>query len=176
LRARLAQRFSHGEWQKLVESGILHIHLREAQRLMKIVEHPVLSKANNCSLLPASPQALCVLANTDPAALQTALDAQQITPRTTIKEAHWFRSLHPASGPAPQTTPAAHDFDMNRSLKRCSDVLWAEVDKWPDDHCDFLLDQLQAVLGNMEKAILETRPITNDPTKDAPPVHQGHAV
>jgi len=169
-------RLEHGEWQKLVETGLLYLHLREAQRLMKIAEHPVLSKTNNCSLLPASPQALCALAKADPAALQTALDAQQITPRTTIKEANSFRSLHPASGPVPQTTPAANDFDMNRSVKRCSDVLWAEFKKWPEDRRDFLLDQLQVVVQGMANANSGTTPTVNGPTKDAPHVHQGQTV
>ncbi len=146
-------RLEHGEWERLFETKLIHLNLREAQRLMMIARHTVLSKTTNWSLLPTSPHALCALAKAEPAALQAALDAQHITPLTTIKEANSFRSLHPASGPVPQTTPAAHDFDMNRSVKRCSDVMWAEFEKWPDDHRDFLLDQLQVVVRAMSESI-----------------------
>ena len=166
----------HGEWQRLVESGILYVDLRGAQRLMKLAENKVIAKATNWSLLPASPQALCALAGADPDTLQAALDAGKITSRTTIQEANQFRSSHPASGSVPQTTPAPHDFDMDRSLKRCSDILWAEFNKWPDVRRDFLLDQIQVVVQGMANANSGTTPIVNGPAKDAPPVHQSQTV
>ena len=48
------------------------------------------------------------------------------------------------------------DWAVNRSLERCSDVLWAKFDNWPDDRGDFFLDQMLIVLQGMEQAKAHT--------------------
>jgi len=141
-----------GQWTKLFDQGLIPLNEREAQRLMQVARHPVLSKANSCSLLPPSPQALAALAKSDPEALEQALGSQQISPRTTIIEAISFQRKHPAAGAKKRRAGTQREYDPDRSLTRCRNVLWSEMEKCPNDALGLLVSGVEDILQQMKEA------------------------
>ena len=137
------QALPHGEWQKMFDQRIIGLNLREAQRLMEVAGHPVFAKANNCSFLPPSAQALSALAKVDPATLEKALESGEITSQTTIAEAKQFQQANPAPGAAtPKRTRAPKNFDIGNSARRSVKFLADEISRCPTADKATLLGEL----------------------------------
>ncbi len=77
----------HGEWLRLLESGLLHVGTRTVQMFMAIARNQVLANTQNFAFLPPSPTSLTLLAEVDDAILQGAIDAREIIPALTIGQA-----------------------------------------------------------------------------------------
>jgi hypothetical protein len=142
----------HGEWLKLFEQKLIPVDERGAQRLMQMARSSVLSKPANWSLLPPSPQALCALSQADSDAVEHALTKGQINPLTTIADAKSFLHEHPAPGAKTRRAGRPKDFDPDRSLTRCQDVLWSELHKCPGVHVEVFIDGLEDILKQMKEA------------------------
>jgi len=145
----------HGEWQGMFRDGLVHMHIREAERLMDIARNPAFSNANSYSFLPPSIQALSALGKADPKALELGIARKEITPCTTVKEAKAFHSAYPAS-PIPTKEARAEVFDMDRSLKRIDAVLWTQLDKCPNCNLADFVHEIRVILERMEEAVVET--------------------
>ncbi len=77
----------HGEWLKLFKQGQLPFGERQAQYLMQVVGHRVLSNPNNRSVLPHSRTALVELAKADDTKVEQLIQSRRIHPALTAKEA-----------------------------------------------------------------------------------------
>jgi hypothetical protein len=152
-----------GEWERMFELKVVHLHLREAQRLMQVVRNPVLSETNNCSFLPASPQALSALSQADPQALKQALKSGQITPFMTIAEAKTFLRKHPTTGKKTQRSGHPTGFDLNRTAAQCNDFLWDKYHKCPKPERDYLCDLLQDIVDEMKRKDDDEKPASKPP-------------
>jgi hypothetical protein len=69
-------KLDHGQIQFLFQPGVLRVSQRTAQMLMRIARHPVLSKANNYSLLPPTLNVLYKLSKLDESYLQQAIEVK----------------------------------------------------------------------------------------------------
>ena len=164
----------HGEWQRMFAEKLVRIHLREAQRLMEIAGNAVLAKANNCSHLPTSVQALSALAKTDPVALQNAILAARVHPAMTIREAQGFQVENPTPGMVPKRV-AVGQFDAKRSLRHCQRILRVELDKCPDEFRQTLINGIRELILRMEDGIRDSIPLRfsgDQPSKSLRPIRQ----
>ncbi len=95
------ERLSHGQWKVMFESGWVRLHLRSAEKLMRIARNSVLSKTTNCSLLPVSQDALYLLSGVDEEKLESGLRDGCIGPHMTIGQAKEFAKQGQPANPSP---------------------------------------------------------------------------
>lgn len=77
----------HGEWLKMFTNGQLPFGERQAQYLMQVAGHRVLTNPNHRSLLPQSRTALVELAKGDETKVEEVIRDGKIHPALTAKEA-----------------------------------------------------------------------------------------
>ncbi len=93
----------HGSWLPFLEMA--GINERTAQRLMTVVQHPLLSNPDRCSDLPGSMRALAELARLDEEELLPLIEAGAITPDLTVRGAQELVRSAGASGPELEDDP-----------------------------------------------------------------------
>lgn len=79
-------RVKHGEWEAFVAKR-LPFHIRTAEKLIRIAEHPILSNPTHESLLPRSYVTLYELATMRESDLQEAFEQNEIFPEMTRSDA-----------------------------------------------------------------------------------------
>ena len=84
----------HGGWQEMFQQGKLRFSLRTAEKLMQVAKNTALAKPPNSASLPASLDALVLLAPLDPEIVQGGIEVGLIQPCMTIKEAKEFSLGH----------------------------------------------------------------------------------
>ena len=131
----------HGRWMAMFAAGRIQIGLRTAEVLMRVAEHRALSDAQYTAKLPPSLTTLDVLAGGTVEVVEAGIQAGEIGPATTAKEARKFIRTH---FPRPAHGTRAIKFNAAKRLERVDAVLWKELDKWPDEALGQLAEKLAA--------------------------------
>jgi len=166
LKAAKAELGRRREWIKLFERGLVKIHLREAERLMQVIDNEAIANPTNWSNLPQSLQALCALSPVKPAILAEAITAGVINPRTTIKQAREFRSQHDTKHrkkspllPGPENQPSSQTVVFPGGFGRQDKaefrilpiaVKWEGANNWPPELSELVGEAIFDALKRLE--------------------------
>jgi hypothetical protein len=88
----------HGEFTAMVEAE-LGWNMSQAQRLMKIARHPILTNTATLPLLPARREVLYKLTQVPEEKISEAIEAGEITPSLTMNTAKRLARVTPPGGP-----------------------------------------------------------------------------
>lgn len=129
----------HGRWMAMFAAGRIKIGLRSAEVLMRVAEHRAISDSRHLAKLPPSLTTLDVLAGGTVEVIEAGIQAGEIGPATTAREARKFIRTH---SPRPAHGTRATKFNAAKRLERVDAVLWQELDKWPDEALGQLAEKL----------------------------------
>lgn len=133
-------KLDHGQWQAMFESGLVRIHLRSAEKLMRIARNHALAKTTNSSLLPTSPDALYLLSAVDADKVEAGIKDGHICPQMTIAQAKWFTALQ--QGDVPRVTHEDYDYYYEKLDK----FLKKTFTKVPEDFFGKMAEEVRAIV------------------------------
>jgi hypothetical protein len=142
----------HGTFESMVNLK-LPFGRRTAERLMAIVDHPVISKATHASLLPSSWMTLYELTKVEPEALREAFEDGTINPkmeRSDVIELRGMTKPRKSKFPKSKTDPYARCISMTSSnVEEAIDFLFRMRDSTEERAQLFL--GLRTLLDNLER-------------------------
>jgi hypothetical protein len=140
-------RLRHGEWTQMFDAGLITMSLREAQKLMQVAGHPVLSNSPNWAHLPTSHHALTALSRIPAADLEVVIKEQKVSPATTIQEAEEIAKQ--VLGETKATTGSgeqAPTFDVEKAVAHCFKTINKALEDAGDQHRENFVAELVAAV------------------------------
>ncbi len=143
----------HGGWLALFENGLTSLSLREAEKLMKIAGHPVLSNSANWSNLPGAQQALLALSRLSPTDLEIAIEEQKVKPTTTIHQAEEVVAEVMGTEDRKSVSTEPPVFDAAKAVARCLKPINKAIEAAGEKHRDDFLDEMVAAIDGLRASV-----------------------